>query len=1346
MKLRGRLSAWLLGRLQPAASWTLTQRNVYILPTAAGWAFAAMLLVMLVGSINYQLGLGFGLTFLLAGCGVVSMHLTHRTLVGLTLHLRPVAPVHAGQAATVEVVLANRAGVRESVGLRFHEDGPPAGPRSRPRARAAARVDAGARTGPGRGAAALHAGGTRAARRAPVVVDTRFPFGFFRAWSVWPAAQVLASPVPETPAPPLPGRAAGDGRQANPRPGGGSELDGVRAWRRGDTLRQVVWKKAARTGELGEPPDRRRREHRAVARVARRAGRARRCRGAAVAPGGLGRRLADRLGVPVGLRLPGVECPPAWATRTGGACWRRWPCGADPRRRPGGPRPAWLPTRLAAFVPARLPHWPGWQHLPRETRDTLFLLGVIAWVVAPHLAHLPPWCTLLVGGVMAWRAALALSGAPLPGRLPVAAVLALATGLTWWGERTLLGREAGVTMLVVLMALERWSCARGATRWWRCCWASSSCSRSSCVRSRWARLRPRCWRCGACSPRSCSRTCAAGRPPLRRAAGVAARVALLAAPLMLALFLLFPRIGPLWGLPQDAVGRSGLSGTLRLGGLAQVAEDDSVAIRLRFPDGPPPPQAMYFRGPVLSNFDGREWTRAERSPAQAPAGRRASCKLRGDPVRYEATFEPSRLAMLPLLELTPERPAEAPALDALGAAQRSDLPGASEQPLNERLRLRARAWPDHQRSRDDPWSLREYVEPAPGLQPARAGVGPRRCAAAAAGRAHRRASSPRRCWRTCARAASATPWSPGPMATHAGGRVLVRPPRGLLRRFATAFVVLMRALDVPARVVTGSRAATPCPWTATGWCARATPRRRPSTGTPPLAGCAPTRPRWRPTAASAAAATLPPRRASCRARCGAESALPLFARLRSAWEALDNRWNQAVLELLRAAASSTCCAAPRASSRPAGTTCCASSARPGGGRGAGRHGLGRGCEHLPAADPWTRLQRRVQQRLAQLGVAVRASDPPRTRAQRARAALGPAAEGLAAALEALERARYAPAAAGVPRRWWREFEEAARRAERSGDERRKDRRRGSRQARTRRRAQPGRDEGPHRHGRWRSAADCRHSRRGPRSGLQAPPPQQPQPRRPPLRPQRRAPPAAAGEKRGAASAKKRAGPPQKPASAPAEGPSYANRPEAAAFAAEVAQRRGLPADWVLAQLGQARRLAQVQRLIMPPPPGTAKNWAAYRARFIDPTRIDAGLRFWREHAPWLERAQARWGVPPEIVVGIIGVETLYGRMTGSFRALDALATLAFDFPPGDATAASSAARSSRSCSCWPHARAWSPAPGAAPRGALGLPPFMPGASTAGRWTSTATATSTCTAAPPTPSAASPTPRGLRLAQ
>ena len=134
--------------------------------------------------------------------------------------------------------------------------------------------------------------------------------------------------------------------------------------------------------------------------------------------------------------------------------------------------------------------------------------------------------------------------------------------------------------------------------------------------------------------------------------------------------------------------------------------------------------------------------------------------------------------------------------------------------------------------------------------------------------------------------------------------------------------------------------------------------------------------------------------------------------------------------------------------------------------------------------------------------------------------------------------------------------------------------------------------------------------------------------------------------------------------AAAGGPPYANHPAALAFAAEVAARSGLSQRWLELHLAQATRVEAVRKLIMPPPAGTAKNWAAYRARFVEPKRIAEGVAFWRAHAAWLTQAQARYGVPPEIVVAIVGVETFYGRVMGNFRVLDALATLSFDFPPG----------------------------------------------------------------------------------
>ena len=127
---------------------------------------------------------------------------------------------------------------------------------------------------------------------------------------------------------------------------------------------------------------------------------------------------------------------------------------------------------------------------------------------------------------------------------------------------------------------------------------------------------------------------------------------------------------------------------------------------------------------------------------------------------------------------------------------------------------------------------------------------------------------------------------------------------------------------------------------------------------------------------------------------------------------------------------------------------------------------------------------------------------------------------------------------------------------------------------------------------------------------------------------------------------------------------YGLRDDVNQFAQDLSQRRGIDLSWLQASLGQARYLPTVARLIMPPPAGTAKNWAVYRSRFVEPVRIRAGVAFWRANQKWLDLAEERYGVPPEIIVGVIGVETIYGQQMGGFRVIDALATLAFDFPPG----------------------------------------------------------------------------------
>ena len=133
-------------------------------------------------------------------------------------------------------------------------------------------------------------------------------------------------------------------------------------------------------------------------------------------------------------------------------------------------------------------------------------------------------------------------------------------------------------------------------------------------------------------------------------------------------------------------------------------------------------------------------------------------------------------------------------------------------------------------------------------------------------------------------------------------------------------------------------------------------------------------------------------------------------------------------------------------------------------------------------------------------------------------------------------------------------------------------------------------------------------------------------------------------------------------SVPAAGAAYAKRPDAMAWAERVAQENQLDPKWVKVQLAQAKLIPSIPKLILPPVQVSQKNWAAYRARFIEPKRVQAGVQFWERHQTLLKQAEQAYGVPPWLIVGVIGVETFYGQHTGNFRVLDALSTLTFDFP------------------------------------------------------------------------------------
>ena len=113
---------------------------------------------------------------------------------------------------------------------------------------------------------------------------------------------------------------------------------------------------------------------------------------------------------------------------------------------------------------------------------------------------------------------------------------------------------------------------------------------------------------------------------------------------------------------------------------------------------------------------------------------------------------------------------------------------------------------------------------------------------------------------------------------------------------------------------------------------------------------------------------------------------------------------------------------------------------------------------------------------------------------------------------------------------------------------------------------------------------------------------------------------------------------------------------------ELVERHGFEESALRATFARARTSETAVRLMAPAPPGFRRSWHTYRGRFVEPLRIREGLRFWRTHADAIRRASDRYGVPEEIIVAIIGVETIYGRHTGDFRVIDVLSTLAFDYP------------------------------------------------------------------------------------
>jgi protein-glutamine gamma-glutamyltransferase len=492
-----------------------------------------------------------------------------------------------------------------------------------------------------------------------------------------------------------------------------------------------------------------------------------------------------------------------------------------------------------------------------------------------------------------------------------------------------------------------------------------------------------------------------GHPPLRQSASIAARMALLGAPIMLVAFMLFPRLSPLWGVPGDGMeGRSGLSGKMRVGQLAELVLDDRIALRVKF-DGPVPPQRdMYFRGPVLTDFDGVEW-KPLRSAFPAHMELQAELAFAGDPIRYEVTMEPNHRPWVFVLEAA----TQPPVLQGMRAFMTPELQWFVRRPVSELVRYRAES---HTRFRHGPLQASVALQDQIALPP---GFNPRTLALAQELRREHGAgpqSAPALVDAVLARLRSGGytyTLDPGVYGQHTADEFWFDRKEGFCEHIASSFVILMRAMDIPARVVTGYQGgelnAVDNYWVvrqrdAHAWAevwlqGQGWVRVDPTGAVAPVRLGSEQRLRAPEGAIAAALGTLDPTMAQ---------------RLRDVWEAVNNGWNQWVLnytqgsqmDLLRQLGFSSPSWTDLAYVL-IGVVVAVSLA-----------GAGWTLWERQQHDPWLRALARVRRRLDRLGVTSREHATPRELAAQASAQLGenPFTQQLRQWLLQLEALRYAP--------------------------------------------------------------------------------------------------------------------------------------------------------------------------------------------------------------------------------------------------------------------------------------------------------------------------------------------------
>lgn len=447
--------------------------------------------------------------------------------------------------------------------------------------------------------------------------------------------------------------------------------------------------------------------------------------------------------------------------------------------------------------------------ISREQRDTLFILGVLVFLLMPHYIYLPVWASCLSLTTLIWRAALSTKpAAKLPGRLIKTALAILFFALTYINFNSINGPEAGGCLLVMLTSLKTLElrAKRDALvifylGFFLIMLGFLQSQNIPTAIGLFIGLT-------LLMAALVNANMPSGTPPLKNAIKIALRLMLWGSPLMIALFITFPRLDPLWQLPNQNLARTGVSDTLTINSIGQLVQDESIAFRIKFDGKEPPMSDMYFRGPVLSIFDGETW-RVREIFFESMYGNDAFNQVfqpQSPPINYEITMEVTNQPWIFTLDSTIAPPQLAGyQLQMYSAFQWFSIP-----PLSERIRYQGIAYinvitsPPPQQ-----WLLADTRLP-PDTNPktqawaVELSQNPIFAALDAKGKAQ---------WlldyiRTENFRYTLTP-PKGYSPQNAADQLWFEYKEGFCEHYSYAFAVLMRALGIPTRIVTGYQGAEP---------------------------------------------------------------------------------------------------------------------------------------------------------------------------------------------------------------------------------------------------------------------------------------------------------------------------------------------------------------------------------------------------------------------------------------------------------------------------------------------------------------------------------------------------------